>query len=60
MAELTFKLEVKCADCGSNIELEPHSYRDNEYTVAPCSSCMGSARDEGDREGYERAKDEQE
>jgi len=59
MPDITLDIEVRCADCGSDLEVEVEGgFRHvPEFIVKPCDTCIDSARSEGYDEGHQDGVD---
>lgn len=59
MPDITLDIEVRCGDCGANLDVEVEGgFRHvPEFIIEPCESCIGSARSEGYDEGYQEGVD---
>ena len=56
-----FLKDARCAVCNTALEVKsPDMDRDGEIsiTIEPCETCLKSAREAADEEGYERGYDE--
>ena len=59
--DLEVNFTLSCGDCGKDLSCVRTWDRggSTEIEVEPCSYCLSTARDEGDTDGYERAKGEE-
>lgn len=49
--EVTISLDIRCYECGDDLECEVDSHGDVE--VRPCKTCLGAEKDQAEQNGYE-------
>lgn len=57
MADVKFEMSVECSECGDELKAtfnEAFGSRIANLDVKPCTTCIEKAREEADKEGYER------
>jgi hypothetical protein len=59
--EVSVVMKVECAECGEALDIESTgslNYESNEFKVTPCDTCIASASEIAEEQGYDRGKQE--